>query len=136
MSTTPIPPGSIEFELTDLGDARRALEELPEGLELLHQSAPDYWALRRRAATPTDRALSGPTMDWMGGLPADVRPLKLCERFPRIANAVAQAWPNAGHCESLFAGLLTDRRGKRRGFPVEVQAELERLGHYRASLSR
>ena len=103
------------------------------GCNRVHLSAPDYWTVRRRAAAPTDRALSSDTMSWMTTLPSDMRPTTLCERFPRIANAVSQAWPNRDHCESLFAALLTVRRGKRRGFRVDVQLEIERLDRYRAA---
>jgi hypothetical protein len=42
------PPGSIEFELTDLENARQALEELPEGVDKLPMLAPNYWEQRRR----------------------------------------------------------------------------------------
>jgi hypothetical protein len=132
MSNRPKPPGSIDFELTDIEEARRILELPPEGLTAAQESAPDYWTLRRRAPLPSDRALTGPTMDWMMKLPAAVRPLKLSERFPRIANTIAQTWDNPEHCASLLAGLITDRRGRRRGFPVEVQREIEQLGAYRA----
>ena len=97
--------------------------------------APDYWTLRRRSPVPTDRALTGEAMDWVVHLPADVRPIVLCERFPRIANAIAQTWARREHCESLLAALLTDRRGKRRGFPAEVQVEIERLARYRVTIT-
>jgi len=133
MSNREIPPGSIDFELTDLSDARRALDLPPPGLVEAQQLQPDYWTARRRSQLPTDRALTGAAMDWVVRLPAEVRPLILCERFPRVANACAQAWVNPEHRASLLAGLLTDRRGKRRGFPAEVQAELERLERYVAT---
>ena len=133
MPNLPKPPGSIDFQLTDLEDARRTLDLPSDGLVEAQRLAPDYWTLRRRSPMPTDRALAGDTMDWIMRLPADLRPAKLCERFPRVANAIAQAWANPDHCEGLLAGLLTDRRGKRRGFPPEVQLELDRLGAYRAS---
>ena len=133
MSNRPKPPGSLDFEFIDLDEARRVLDLPPEGLVEAQQLEPDYWTMRRRSPLPTDRALTGETMDWVVGLPADVRPVKLCERFPRVANAVAQAWAKPEHLAALLGGLLHDRRGKRRGFPVEVQTELERLGQYRAT---
>jgi len=135
MSSHPTPPGHIEFELTDFGDARRVLDQLPDGLVAARQAAPDYWTARRRAPAPTDRALSGDTLDWIIGLPSAVRPVQLCERFPRVANAVAQGWPSLEHCENQFTDLLTDRRGQRRGFPFEVLFELERLGKYRTTVA-
>ena len=38
-------------------------------------------------------------------------------------------------CASLLASLLTDRRSRRRGFPAEVQAEIERLARYRVTIA-
>lgn len=135
MSNRPAPPGSIDFQLTDLDEARRVLDLPPDGLVEAQRLAPDYWTVRRRSPMPTDRALAGETMDWVMRLPADARPIQLCEKFPRIANAVAQAWADRSHSESLLAGMLTDRRGKRRGFPPEIQLELERLAAHRASVA-
>lgn len=135
MSNSKPPPGSLDFELTDLGDARRALDLPPDGLIEAQQMAPDYWTARRRSAVPTDRALTGEAMDWVVHLPAELRPIALCEGFPRVANAIAQAWAIRAHCESLLASMLTDKRGRRRGFPAEVQLEIERLASYRAKIA-
>jgi|APFre7841882630_1041343.scaffolds.fasta_scaffold05914_3 hypothetical protein len=135
MSNSKPTPGSLDFELTDLGDARRALDLPPPGLIEAQQMAPDYWTFRRRSPIPTDRALTGDAMDWAVHLPAEMRPIALCEQFPRIANAIAQTWAKRDHCESLLASLLTDRRGKRRGFPAEVQVEIERLARYRVTIT-
>jgi hypothetical protein len=129
------PPGSLDFELTDLGEARRALDLPPDGLIEAQQMAPDYWTARRRSAVPTDRALTGEAMDWVVHLPAELRPIELCERYPRVANAIAQTWAQRAYCESLLAGMLTDKRGRRRGFPAEVQLEIERLASYRAKIA-
>ena len=60
-------------------------------------------------------------------------PVRLCQLFPRLGNALAHAWTNQVQFESLLAALLTDRRGKRRGFSSDVRLELERLGSYRAT---
>jgi hypothetical protein len=137
MSDPTTPPGSpefeFEFELTDFDEARRILDLPPAGVAESRQLGPDYWAPRRRLPAPMDRALTGDTMGWVIGLPSDVRPGQLCERFPRIANAVAQAWATKDQFESLLADLLTDRRGRRHGLPIEVQHELERLKRYRAT---
>lgn len=129
------PPDSLDFELTDLGDARRILDLPPEGVIEAQQMAPDYWTMRRRPPVPTDRALTGEAMDWVVHLPAEQRPIALCERFPRVANAIAQAWKQNDACASLLASLLTDRRSRRRGFPAEVQAEIERLARYRVTIA-
>ncbi len=120
------PPGSIEFELTDLENARLALEELPEGVDKFQMLAPNYWEQRRRKLLPSDRALQGSTIDWLLKLPLSLRPRELCDRYPRAANAVATAWHGSERA-AVLDDLLSDRRGRRRGFPPEVKSELEAL---------
>jgi hypothetical protein len=117
---------AIEFELTDLDDARRAHDALPEGVDKLPELAPDYWEQRRRKPLPTDRALQGTTIDWLLELHVALRPRELCDRYPRAANALAAAW-RGGEFAAVLDDFLSDRRGRRRGFPPEVRVELERL---------
>jgi hypothetical protein len=125
-SKPPAPPGSIEFELTDLENARLALEELPDGVDKVPMLAPNYWEQRRRKLLPTDRALQGSTIEWLLNLPASLRPRELCDRYPRAANAVAAAWHGSQRA-AVLEELLSDRRGTRRGFPPEVKSELQAL---------
>jgi hypothetical protein len=127
-STTkpPPPPGSIEFELTDLEHARLAHEELPDGVDKIPTLVPNYWEQRRRKPLPTDRALQGSTIEWLLKLPASLRPRELCDRYPRAANAVAAAWHGSERA-AVLDDLLSDRRGNRRGFPPEVKSELQAL---------
>ena len=132
MSNRQTPPGSIDYELTDVEEARLVLDLLPDGLVAARQ-LPDFWTLRRRTPAPMDRTLTGAAMDWVMALPSEVRPVRLCQHFPRLGNALAHAWTNQVQFESLLAALLTDRRGKRRGFSSDVRLELERLGSYRAT---
>jgi len=119
-------PGSIEFELTDLENARLALEELPEGVDKVPTLAANYWEQRRRKPLPTDRALQGATIDWLLRLPGSLQPRGLCDRYPRAANAVAAAWGGPERA-AVLEELLSDRRGQRRGFPPEIRSELEAL---------
>jgi hypothetical protein len=122
----PAPPGSIEFELTDLENARLALDELPDGVDRVQTLAPNYWEQRRRKPVPTDRALQGSTIEWMLKLPPSLRPRELCDRYPRAANVVAAAWSGSERA-AVLDELLSDRRGTRRGFPPEVKSELQAL---------
>jgi len=126
-------PGAIEFELTDFDAARQVLDLPPPGVLESLEMAPEYWKARRRAPAPTDRALTGLTMAWATGLPATARPIKLCERFPRVANAIAHEWAKRQECESLLADLLTGRRNARKGFPADVRDELMRLAELRST---
>lgn len=132
MSTPDRPPGSIDFEPIDLDEARRVLDLPPDGLIDATQSAA-FWLSRRRKPTPTDRALTGATIDWLVQLPADARPTKLCDQFPRIANALAEAWPDPVRGDGFLAALASGRRGQRKGFAQDLQLEIERLRVYRAS---
>jgi hypothetical protein len=122
----PAPPGAIEFELTDLENARLALEELPEGVDKFSMLAPNYWEQRRRRPLPTDRALKGSTIEWLLKLPVALRPRELSDRYPRAANAVAAVW-HGNERAAVLDDLLSDRRGSRRGFPPEVRSELQAL---------
>lgn len=132
MPTDKRPPGSLDFELTDLSDARKTLDSLPEGLIDSTQKA-EYWIDRRRKTTANDRALTGAAIDWLIGLPSNIRPTKLCDQFPRIANALAEAWRDPRRCGGLFESLTSDRRGGREGFPADVRAEIQRLCAYRGT---
>jgi hypothetical protein len=117
---------ALEFELTDFDDARRALDDPPAGLDKLSEMAPHFWEARRRKPQPTDRALAGYAIDWLLSLPPSLRPSELCEKFPRAANAIAAASPGAERC-AVLDELLRDRRGRRQGFPLGVQREIQAL---------
>jgi hypothetical protein len=119
-------PDALDFELTDFEDAKRSLEELPPGVDQA-QSLFKGWESLRRKPLPTDRALTGVAMDWVVGLPPALRPHATCERYPRVANAVAESWNDLVHSLSVLEHLLQDHRGGRRGFPVPVQQELQAL---------
>jgi hypothetical protein len=123
----PAPLDALEFELTDLQQARQALDELPPGVMTAQTLAPDYWPSHRRRPTATDRALTGAAIDWLLGLPAQLRPTATCERFPRIVNAMAACWTRPAEREVLLAQLLHDKRRQRVGFPPPVRAEIQAL---------
>lgn len=102
------------------------------------QDAPDAadapWLRLRRAPRASDEALTGTARAWLRRLPAGRRPLRLCERFPRLANRIAWCWADAALADAVFDDLLTDRRGGRSGLPQGVVMELRRLREYRAQL--
>jgi len=125
----PPPPGSIDFEFTDFDDARRALDELPAGVEQVHHllASGGEWEARRRKPLPSDRALTGEAMDWVVSLPTHLRPHSTCEQFPRVVNAVASSWPDHSFSLQVLDHMINDYRGGRRGFPPGVQLELAAL---------
>ena len=116
--------GGLEFELTDFSDARRALDEPPAGLEVARKLRPSAWDSKRRPPLPTDHAMGGRAVDWILSLPSDIRPLHLADKVPRIANELAEHWPDADRAAAFVNDLLVDRRGGRRGFPPEIKREL------------
>lgn len=129
---TPSPPTwqgeSLEFEITDFGEARRVLDD--ESISQFHVAtvaSPAQWKRLRRATLPTDRALSGQAIDWLLSLPPGLRPEKLSSQFPRIANALAAVWHEPGECQAVLDRLLGDERKGRGGFSPQVHDELVAL---------
>lgn len=82
------------------------------------------------ADTATAERLSSLGQRWVKALPVAVRPLELCNRFPRIANRLALCWNYVDLVESVFNELLVDHRGGREGFPRPIANELLRLHAY------
>ena len=124
----PNPTDAFEFEITDFASARAVHDALPPGVDRLTElTTPHYWDSRRRKPLPTDRALAGATIEWLLALPPSLRPRTLCERFPRVGNALAAAWADAPSRAALLDRLLADCRGGRTGFPADVQREIETL---------
>ena len=119
--------GALEFEVTDFNEARLALEQPPEGLEVARTLRPGLWDSKRRPKLPTDRALVGRTLDWILALPEAARPKRLADGYPRIANGLAACWGDPAQASAFLEDLLVDRRGGRRGLPPEVQEELQSL---------
>ena len=131
---TPTSSGVLDYKPVTLDSARAALDELPTGIERLLDSVPGYWNKNRRTLLPTDRALTGTAMDWARQLPRNIRPQLTAERYPRIVNAIAAAWPDGEARTRMFDHLLNDRRTGRRGFPIDVEREISALCLYASSL--
>jgi len=94
------------------------------------------WTKVRAPMSDNDRALTSPTHLWLRGIPTPLHPKRLCRFYPRVANRLAQTWDDAERTDQLFEELLTDRRGKRRGFPERVMMELQRLERFHARRPR
>lgn len=118
---------SLEFQLTDIGEARQVLDELPPGILERERLDPNYWPSRRRPPQPSDRALTGEAVNWLMALPPPQRPQRLALQYPRLANAICTVWDRPNAAVELLDSLLTDRRGNRRGLPAVVQEELQAL---------
>jgi hypothetical protein len=130
----PSPSGLMDFVPVSVDSARAALDELPDGVDVLLDNG--YWSRVRRAPLPTDRALTGRAMEWFGALPENLRPEATCNRYPRIVNAMARAWDDPHERSKMFEHLLNDRRRGRRGFPFDVEREISALCLYASTLAQ
>jgi hypothetical protein len=117
----------IDFELTDISDARKALDDLPPGVGELERHMPGYWEKRRQLPSAADRALTGRALEWLVQLAPALRPTRTGQRFPRLVNALATVWSDAPRALAALDNLLVDRRGGRQGLPDDVQSELKAL---------
>ena len=125
------PDEGIEFELTDIDEARRILDtESISQFDIATFAGPEHWKRIRRASLPTDRALTGRAIDWLLALPPTLRPQSLSRQFPRITNALAEVWNEPEQCQAAFDRLLRDERKGRKGFPPVVHDELIALRNW------
>ena len=83
-----------------------------------------------RSVAPPQEVLSTAAAAWLRSLPPTLRPMHLCNAFPRVANRIALAWSDPDLADSVFNDLLLDRRGNRKGFPPAVASEILRLHAY------
>jgi hypothetical protein len=126
----------LEFELTDLEEARRVLDtESISQFDVATIVPPEHWKRLRRHKLPTDRALSGQAIDWLISLTPDLRPEKLAEQFPRIANALATVWDDPAERQAALDKLLNTDRKSRKGFPAKVHDELVVLHDWAIAVS-
>ncbi|MEO8310935.1 MAG: hypothetical protein ABI520_07175 [Caldimonas sp.] len=134
------PPESVrgeglDFELTDIDEARRILdEESISQFDVASVARPEHWKRLRRANLPTDRALTGRAIDWLLALPPTLRPQSLSHHFPRIVNALADVWYEPEQCRAAFDRLLRDDRRGRQGFPAAVHDELVAMRRWKELL--
>lgn len=85
------------------------------------------WKSVRSPQNPQHQQIVPYTAKWLVDLPADLRPVQLAAQFPRIANLLAVAWSVPLQRKGILEDLIWDRRGNRKGFPLEVHEELEAL---------
>lgn len=85
-------------------------------------------AARRAQSEPV--TLDAKTIQWMAGLPQNLRPNQMATRFPHIANRLAATWNSGEECRRYFDEVLLDRRGDRQGLPERVGSELAALKNH------
>lgn len=121
-------PDSFEFEKVSLTEARKALDETGPAAYAPRKKQ-ENWA-EKRTETPNE-ALNEEAVVWLMELPESVRPKQLALRYARLANKLCKLWSEPLKCERFLDDLMTDRRGGRKGFPLQVASELATLrDHY------
>jgi hypothetical protein len=127
------PSGVIEFEFTNVADARQEADR-PAAVVALEKLLPGRWEEQRRPPCASDRALTGKAIDWLLALPEPHRPKALSAQFPRIANHLADHWGDALGIQLALMRLLADERGGRKGFSLQIEQEIGRLAAHVQSL--
>ena len=127
MATDAKSPDSFEFEKVSLDDARQVLDDAVKPVYSTSRPAVSWEARRKPAAAESLRTA---TLQWILKLPPHVQPRHLQVRYPRIANRMAADWGSIVACETFLESLLTDKRGGRKGFPLNVAQEIATLRDY------
>ena len=120
-------PGALEFEKVSFTDARKALEETGPAAYAVPKKVEDWEAKRSQTAA---EPLSDATTAWIAEMPEAVQPRQLALRYARLANKLCKVWTDPLKCEPLLDDLMMDRRGGRKGFPLQVANELATLRDY------
>ena len=93
-------------------------------------SAPVDYSKLRHQAEQDDLKLSAAGLAWLASVEQSARPIKLAAAFPRIVNRMAKLWKMPGLANRYLEELLTDTRGNRQGFPLNILKELGTLKDY------
>src|SRR6266852_1257526 len=91
---------------------------------------PMDYSKRRHQPEKDDVELSAAGQALLAYIEESARPKELAAAFPRILNHMAKLWKMPREMDRYFEELLTDTRGKRRGFPLNILMELSTLNEY------
>jgi len=125
--------GFIEFEQVEVRPVPSPVESARDETLDHDPLSINFERKKDRKTTSTDRMLAGATIDWLVAFPNESRPKALCEKFPHVANRLAQDWAQAQRSTRSLEALVGDSRWGQAGFPVQVQIELQRLLNLRAT---
>ena len=89
----------------------------------------DY-SKRRHQPEKDDLELSAAGQALLASIEETARPKELAAAFPRIVNHMAKLWKMPREMDRYFEELLTDTRGKRKGFSLNILMELSTLNDY------
>ena len=89
----------------------------------------DY-SKRRHQPEKEDLELGVAGQALLASIEQSARPMGLAAAFPRIVNRMARLWKTPREMDRYFEDLLTDTRGHRQGFPLNILMELSTLKDY------
>lgn len=92
-------------------------------------AVPDPALVAKRKPQPAE-SLAPEAITWLASLPFTVRPRQLPIQFVRIANSLGRTWADPLRCASYLDDLVLDRRGDRRGFPLDIALEIVSIKNY------
>lgn len=124
------PSGRIDFEYVEVElpkpKAAAAAEPVDETIDNDPLSI-NFGRQKDHKPAAAERMLAGTTIDWLVAFPSDARPKALCERYPHVANRLAQGWSHVARSMVAVKQLAEDARWGGVGYPALVQLELQRL---------
>ena len=110
-------------------------------MDIAHPMKPNVttqvdYTKRRHQPEKDDLELSAAGQALLAYLEESVRPKELAAAFPRIVNHMAKLWKMPREMDRYFGELLTDTRGKRKGFSLNILMELSALNDYYKAKTR
>ena len=93
-------------------------------------AAPVDYSKRRHQPEKDDFELNPAGEALLAYIEESARPKELAAAFPRIVNHMAKLWKMPREMNRYLEELLTDTRGKRKGFALNILMELSTLNDY------
>ena len=119
------PSGSIDFDPTPIAPAAVAA---PVDDKTDHDPLSiNFGREKIHKPVSTERMLAGTTIDWLIAFPMAARPKALCDKYPHVANRLANEWRDKARVRASLQVLVDDARWGTAGYPALVQGELRRL---------
>src|SRR5438552_15731244 len=99
-------------------------------------AAPVDYSKRRHQPEKDDLELNPAGEALLAYIEESARPKELAAAFPRIVNHMAKLWKIPREMNRYLEELLTDTRGKRKGFPLNTLMALSTLNDYYQAKTR
>ena len=120
------PSGSIDFDPTPVAPAASPAAPVDDTIDHDPLSI-NFGREKLHKPLSTERMLAGTTIDWLIAFPIEARPKALCDKYPHVANRLAQQWADKGSARAALQALVDDARWGTAGYPALVQGELRKL---------